>query len=61
MRAGRCIWGILIRKYDYREVAVAGDGKISWTSIRDLGLGTAVVLANESGEWEVGGEDISSF
>jgi uncharacterized protein YbjT (DUF2867 family) len=33
------------------EVLVAGDSKISWTSIQDLGLTTAVVLAASSDEW----------
>ncbi|KAK4550252.1 hypothetical protein LTR36_003219 [Oleoguttula mirabilis] len=33
------------------EVLVAGDCKISWTSIRDLGLANAVVLAAPSEEW----------
>lgn len=38
---------------DRNEILIAGDGKISWTSIADLGLGTALVLtdANE-GKWE---------
>jgi uncharacterized protein YbjT (DUF2867 family) len=34
------------------EVVIAGDGKISWTSIKDLGLGTALVLVDESKKWE---------
>jgi uncharacterized protein YbjT (DUF2867 family) len=33
------------------EIVLAGDGKISWTSIEDLGLGTALVLADETGRW----------
>jgi nucleoside-diphosphate-sugar epimerase len=33
------------------EIVIAGDGKISWTSIEDLGLGTALVLADENGRW----------
>lgn len=33
------------------EIVLAGDGKISWTAISDLGLGTALVLADESGKW----------
>jgi uncharacterized protein YbjT (DUF2867 family) len=36
---------------DRRQVIVAGDGKISWTSITDLGLATAVVLAAPSKDW----------
>ena len=34
------------------EVVVAGDGKVSWTSIADLGLGTALVLTDEGAKWE---------
>ncbi|KAG9185910.1 hypothetical protein G6011_07241 [Alternaria panax] len=34
-----------------REVIVAGDGKISWTSIPDLAFGTAKVLAAPSEDW----------
>ncbi|KAI8934794.1 hypothetical protein NX059_008479 [Plenodomus lindquistii] len=34
-----------------REVLVAGDGQISWTSIADMAFGTAKVLAAPSGEW----------
>lgn len=33
------------------EVIVAGDSKISWTGIADLGLATALVLAAPSEEW----------
>jgi nucleoside-diphosphate-sugar epimerase len=32
-------------------IPVAGDSKISWTSIADLGLATALVLADNSGKW----------
>ncbi|KAF3070912.1 hypothetical protein GL218_00828 [Daldinia childiae] len=32
-----------------REVLLAGDGKVSWTAIRDLGIASAVVLAAEGG------------
>lgn len=34
-----------------REVVVAGDGQISWTSIPDMAFGTAKVLAASSEEW----------
>lgn len=33
------------------EVPVAGDSKISWTSIADLGMANALVLAAPSEEW----------
>ena len=33
------------------EVPVAGDSKISWTSIADLGLANALILAAPSEEW----------
>nr|POF07858.1 quinone oxidoreductase 2 [Quercus suber] len=33
------------------EVVVAGDGAVSWTSIDDLGLATAMVLAAPTEEW----------
>ena len=33
------------------KVRVAGDGKISWTSIADLGLASALILAAPSEEW----------
>ncbi|KAK5124306.1 hypothetical protein LTR85_002009 [Meristemomyces frigidus] len=33
------------------EVPVAGDSKISWTSIADLGLASALVLAAPSEDW----------
>lgn len=33
---------------DRNEVVVAGDGPVSWTSIADLGLATALVLGSES-------------
>ncbi|KAI0846570.1 NAD(P)-binding protein [Daldinia vernicosa] len=35
-----------------REVPLAGDGKISWTAIGDLGVANAVVLAAPEGEGE---------
>jgi len=34
---------------DRDEILVAGDGRVSWTGIQDLGLGNAMVLA-ERGE-----------
>ncbi|KAI1641797.1 NAD(P)-binding protein [Daldinia loculata] len=36
---------------DRREVLLAGDGKVSWTAIRDLGIASAVVLTAPSGEF----------
>lgn len=33
------------------EVPLAGDSKISWTSIADLGLASALILATSSDEW----------
>ncbi|KAK4890557.1 hypothetical protein LTR27_010719 [Elasticomyces elasticus] len=36
---------------DRTEVLVAGDSKISWTSIKDLGMANAVILAGDKGEW----------
>lgn len=34
------------------EVVLCGDGKVSWTSIKDLGLGTALVLSEKENVWE---------
>ncbi|KAF2017467.1 NAD(P)-binding protein [Aaosphaeria arxii CBS 175.79] len=34
-----------------KEIVVAGDGPISWTSIRDMAFGTAKILAAPSQEW----------
>lgn len=34
-----------------KEVIVAGDGKISWTAIADMGFATAKILAAPSEEW----------
>ncbi|TVY55660.1 Quinone oxidoreductase 2 [Lachnellula cervina] len=34
------------------EIVVAGDGKVCWTAIKDLGLGTALVLVDGSARWE---------
>ena len=36
---------------DRSEITVAGDGQISWTSIVDLGLASALILAAPSEEW----------
>lgn len=36
---------------DRKEVVVAGDGPISWTSIADLGLSTALVVTESSTEY----------
>ncbi|KAG8625202.1 hypothetical protein KVT40_006953 [Elsinoe batatas] len=37
---------------DRTTVKVAGDGKISWTSIPDLGLANALILAGKREEWK---------
>jgi nucleoside-diphosphate-sugar epimerase len=34
------------------EIILCGEGKISWTAIKDLGLANALVLAATSGEYE---------
>jgi len=34
-----------------RELMIAGDGPVSWTSIEDLGLGTAIILADAGSAW----------
>ncbi|TVY14106.1 Quinone oxidoreductase 2 [Lachnellula arida] len=34
------------------EIVVAGDGRVCWTAIKDLGLGTALVLVDGSARWE---------
>ncbi|KAI7310257.1 NAD(P)-binding protein [Hortaea werneckii] len=49
-------WPLYFGHYDVpgderSEVPVAGDSKISWTSIPDLGLANAVILTSPSGEW----------
>lgn len=36
---------------DRTDVPIAGDSRISWTSISDLGLATALVLTAPSAEW----------
>ncbi|KAF4548814.1 Hypothetical protein D9617_25g061440 [Elsinoe fawcettii] len=35
-----------------QTVKVAGDGKVSWTSIPDLGLANALILAGDREEWK---------
>ncbi|KAF7198647.1 Quinone oxidoreductase 2 [Pseudocercospora fuligena] len=51
-------WPLYLGHYDLpggddrTEVVVAGDSKISWTSIRDLGLANALILAAPSEEYE---------
>ncbi|KAJ4368940.1 hypothetical protein N0V83_006022 [Neocucurbitaria cava] len=40
-----------LKKENRSEVLVAGDGKISWTSIPDMAFGTAKMLAAPSEEW----------
>lgn len=37
---------------DRKEIVLAGDGKINWTAIKDLGLATALVLADQTGRFE---------
>ncbi|RMY83503.1 hypothetical protein D0861_07397 [Hortaea werneckii] len=49
-------WPLYFGHYDVpgderSEVPVAGDSKISWTSIPDLGLANAIILTSPSGEW----------
>jgi nucleoside-diphosphate-sugar epimerase len=49
-------WPLYLRYFDAKgddreEVVVAGDRKISWTSIGNLGLGTALVLVEDNGKW----------
>lgn len=40
-----------LKKETRKEVVVAGDGPVSWTSIADMAFGTAKVLAAPSDEW----------
>lgn len=40
-----------LKKESKKEVVVAGDGKISWTSIPDMAFCTAKVLAAPSEQW----------
>lgn len=49
-------WPLYFGHYDIGkdtrdEITVAGDSKISWTSISDLGLATALILTDASQEW----------
>lgn len=49
-------WPLYFGHYDVpnderSEVPVAGDSKISWTSIPELGLANAVILSSPSEEW----------
>ncbi|KAE9373780.1 NAD(P)-binding protein [Stipitochalara longipes BDJ] len=41
-----------VGKDERDEIVIAGDGTISWTSIEDLGLTTALVIADETGRRE---------
>jgi uncharacterized protein YbjT (DUF2867 family) len=46
-------FGFFDPKSDKRwEVVVAGDGKISWTAVKDLGLGTAMVVVEPSDKYD---------
>lgn len=38
-------------KLDRNEIPLAGDGAISWTAIDDLGLGTAAIIADKTGQY----------
>lgn len=40
-----------VKDDDRTEIPIAGDCKISWTSISNLGLASAIVLAATSDEW----------
>lgn len=49
-------WPLYLGYFDLKndergEVLLAGDGKISWTAIKDLGLATALVLADGTGKF----------
>jgi uncharacterized protein YbjT (DUF2867 family) len=49
-------WPLYFGHYDFQnndrtEVVTAGDGKISWTSIPDLGLANALILADPISQW----------
>ncbi|KAI9051581.1 hypothetical protein LZ554_004626 [Drepanopeziza brunnea f. sp. 'monogermtubi'] len=46
-------WPLYLGYFDPRgdergEVLLAGDGKVSWTAVGDLGMGSALVLADET-------------
>jgi len=50
-------WPLYFGYYDPKNdsrssVIVAGDGLISWTSIADLGLGTAMIVTSSSSKYE---------
>lgn len=34
-----------------KEIVLAGDGKVSWTAVKDMGLGTAVMVTDEGEKW----------
>lgn len=42
-------WDVL--RDERRVVKVGGDGRVAWTGIEDLGLGTALILAGKREEW----------
>lgn len=50
-------WPLYLGHYDLagdaerEEVVVAGDGKVNWTSIPDLGLANALILADPVEKW----------
>ena len=48
-------WPLYLGYYDVKgekdEVVVAGDGRVSWTAIADLGLATALVLVQPGEKW----------
>jgi uncharacterized protein YbjT (DUF2867 family) len=43
-------WGL--KKDQRSEVLVAGDGRVSWTAIADMGFGTAKILSSSPSEWQ---------
>ena len=50
-------WPLYLGYYDLNgddrtEIVIAGDGPISWTSIADLGHGTALILEEQSDKYE---------
>jgi uncharacterized protein YbjT (DUF2867 family) len=49
-------WPLYFGYYDIKTdtrsvVPVAADGKVSWTDVNDLGLGSAIVLTDPSEDW----------
>ncbi|KAH8597653.1 hypothetical protein B0O99DRAFT_660570 [Bisporella sp. PMI_857] len=49
-------WPLYLGYYDLKnddrdEILLAGDGEISWTSIAELGLGTALVIVEAGGKY----------